>query len=664
MSKRKEFKIKSLKRVNVVPSIIFVLLLSFFFFIAIVVLQFCFISMQFEDKVSVKHLDATRFASYIEKNITTIDDDLELAGTEFKDCEYVIYDAQKEIVASSKNTTFDRHDWDAFPLKSDYNFSLERNVQVSNVFGENETIDPLQFIDNYFEKNDHIHLFSSDPTYLNATACAFPGWLRLDLLDGEYTLYYRLEAVFTNRDMNNLLLVTIFSAILVAIPMIIYIISTIVNIVHQTKARRIFYLDTVTGGKNWVYFTQHADKLLKHTRRNPNKNYVLISLRMDKYQNYCLCYGGKEGEDLVERFASIIKKQKLVRKKELFARYTEAEFGFLLQYSSEYETEIRIQTIKNYLLACAFGRKIDFSAGICEAGQEILSSNLYGNARIARSNLAAEAPSKIAWYNEKLRNDQLWEQYVESHMEEALANGEFQMYIQPKYAASTRTLGGGEALIRWVSPKEGIISPIRFIPIFEKNGFITKIDDFMIRTLAEHQAKWIAEGRTVVPISVNVSRAHFARPDLAEHICEIVDATGAPKDVIELELTESAFFQDREVLIGTVSKLREYGFKVSMDDFGADYSSLNSLKDMPMDVIKLDAGFFRGKSENEERGSLIVAGIIDLAKQLDMHIVAEGIEHVEQVDFLAEHGCDLIQGYYFAKPMPVTDYETLTTPNT
>ena len=154
---------------------------------------------------------------------------------------------------------------------------------------------------------------------------------------------------------------------------------------------------------------------------------------------------------------------------------------------------------------------------------------------------------------------------------------------------------------------------------------------------------------------MNISRAHFTREDLAEHIVHIVDKYNVPHNVIELELTESAFFDDKNTLLNTVKKLREAGFPVSMDDFGAGYSSLNSLKELHLDVLKIDADFFRGVGE-EERGMLIVSDVIDLAKKLNMKIVAEGIESREQVDFLAEQECDLIQGYFFAKPMPIDEF--------
>ena len=240
--------------------------------------------------------------------------------------------------------------------------------------------------------------------------------------------------------------------------------------------------------------------------------------------------------------------------------------------------------------------------------------------------------------------------------ETALDNEEFLVYYQPKYDPQTDRLRGAEALIRWQSPEYGFLTPYKFIPIFEKNGFITSIDHYMIRHVARDQKRWLDMGMKCVPVSVNVSRIHFAEPDLAEQIRNIVDTEGTPHDLVEIELTESAFFDDKNAMLRTIARLKEYGFAVSMDDFGSGYSSLNSLKDMPLDVLKLDAEFFRGENA-DERGRIIVAEAIKLAQCLNMRTVAEGVEVKEQVDFLAGQKCDMIQGYYYAKPMPAGDFE-------
>nr|MCR5676092.1 EAL domain-containing protein [Lachnospiraceae bacterium] len=204
-------------------------------------------------------------------------------------------------------------------------------------------------------------------------------------------------------------------------------------------------------------------------------------------------------------------------------------------------------------------------------------------------------------------------------------------------------------------PEFGIVPPGRFIPIFEKNGFITNIDHYMLRHVAADQRAWLDKGYSIVPVSVNVSRAHFVESDLAEQIRDTVDQAGTPHEYIEIELTESAFFDDKKAMIETINRLKSYGFAVSMDDFGSGYSSLNSLKDMPLDVLKLDAEFFRGETE-DNRGELVVSEAIRLGKLLNMRIVAEGVEAHEQVEFLASENCDMIQGYIFDKPMPSTDY--------
>ena len=237
----------------------------------------------------------------------------------------------------------------------------------------------------------------------------------------------------------------------------------------------------------------------------------------------------------------------------------------------------------------------------------------------------------------------------------AVVNNEFEVYYQPKYDPKTLELKGAEALIRWNSPEHGFVSPGRFIPIFEKNGFITEIDHYMISHVAADQKMWLDMGYHPGCVSVNVSRAHFAEKDLAIQIRDMVNAAGCPHDLLEIELTESAFFDDQNAMIETIKALKSFGFKVSMDDFGAGYSSLNSLKDMPLDVLKLDAGFFRGDKAGD-RGGIVVAETIKLAKRLHMKTVAEGVEEKEQVEFLASQGCDMIQGYYFAKPMPKSDY--------
>lgn len=475
---------------------------------------------------------------------------------------------------------------------------------------------------------------------------------------------YRMSLLFGDMAY---ILVAIAIVLLITFIVLIYHVISIVRLILTRRAMyNLVYMDEITNGKNKLYYEDYGKRLLKRYFRRANSalgdnvegraGYASVCVSFTRFRSYVAYNGVKKGNELVEKFYKIIAPK--MDRRELAVRYEKADFALLVSYSSPEELNERIGGIIQELALCEEGERLGFAAGVCHVATEkddLVS--VYNDATVARAMALEQGENTIVWFTDEMRASQLWERRVENEMEDALSRGEFQMYLQPKYITKDETLGGAEALCRWKHPTEGLVPPYKFIPIFEENGFIVKLDDFMIGEVAKYQAKWIAEGRKVVPISVNVSRAHFAMDNLAEHIRDIVDKYGAPHDCVELELTESAFFDDKEQLLRTVSKMQEYGFAVSMDDFGAGYSSLNSLKELPLDVIKLDAEFFRGK-DSEDRGKLIVEDAIALARKLGMSVVAEGIETREQVDFLAGIDNDiLIQGYYFAKPMPVEEYE-------
>ena len=420
-------------------------------------------------------------------------------------------------------------------------------------------------------------------------------------------------------------------------------------IIEQKKINKLVSTDTVTGGNNKEYFIQKAAKIIKWQQKC-----AIIQLRLEKYRNFCSAYGAKSGENLLEDLYG--KLADSVTRKELVAHLEKADFALLLLYKNSAELNDRINAIIKELTTVRKLQHLLFSAGVCDVGSKNDDINdLLTAAGLAISKIS-DSSDNIVWFNEAMKEEQIWERRIEDDMENALLNHEFQVYLQPKYSTKGEKLSAAEALVRWIHPKLGFVNPGKFIPIFEQNGFIIQLDDYMLTEVSKLQAKWLSEGKQLVPISVNVSRAHFTCDDLAEHICRIVDRYRVPHQYIELELTESAFFDDKAVLLNTVKQLKSFGFKVSMDDFGAGYSSLNSLKELPLDIIKLDAEFFRSV-DDLPRSNLIVGDTISLAKKLGMQIVAEGIETREQVDFLAQQKCDLIQGFYFSKPLPVSEFE-------
>lgn len=449
----------------------------------------------------------------------------------------------------------------------------------------------------------------------------------------------------------NLLGTVVLFFLLVLICSGIYEIIKVVNLIHRRKRVNLLVTtDTVTGGYNKDYFMQKAAREIAKNK----KQLAIVQLRLEKYRNFCTAYGLKQGENLLEEINNSL--IGMLDKKEYVAHLEKADFSLLLNYQNDETLNIRIKNMMNILRERRGSLHLTFSAGVCPVHSKNDDISVLLTCAGVAIPKTLKIQDEIVWFNDSMKEEQVWERRIEDDMEKALENHEFQVYLQPKYSTKGEKLSAAEALVRWVHPVLGFISPGKFIPIFEKNGFILQLDDYMLTEVAKLQAEWSAQGRKLVPISVNVSRAHFAEDNLAEHICYIVDKFKVPHEYIELELTESAFFDDKAVLLTTVRKLKEFDFKVSMDDFGAGYSSLNSLKELPLDIIKLDAEFFRSV-DDVERSNLIVGQTISLAKKLGMEIVAEGIETREQVDFLAKQDCDLIQGFYFSKPLPVNEFE-------
>ena len=493
---------------------------------------------------------------------------------------------------------------------------------------------------------------------------SMPLWLGVNVKDGTEQFYGRAMIVLNFKDgMFLFIFIAAISVIIFAI--VVMMVSRLFGAISaRHKMWYLFFLDPVTKEKNWMYFVYKGEPIVKK-RKYASTGFAVLDIVFVKYRNFCLCHSVEEGEELLRKVNRIIAKS--LRKDEISTHYASANFATLLRYDDENGLKERIDTLLQSLKEVDDTHHFTFHIGVSELPvvmrngkaarrRDVSLEKEYNNACAARATLSESDDTAIAFFGDKLVEEQKWIDTVRENQEKALENEEFLVYYQPKYDPQGGTLKGAEALIRWDSPKFGFKSPGTFIPIFEKNGFITEIDHYMISHVARDQKKWLDAGLSCVPVSVNVSRAHFIESDLAEQIRDEVDKAGAPHELIEIELTESAFFDDKKAIVTTIKKLKEYGFAVSMDDFGSGYSSLNSLKDMPLDVLKLDAGFFRGDAEGD-RGEIVVSEAIKLAKSLNMRTVAEGVEIKDQVDFLARQGCDMIQGYYFAKPMPNEEYE-------
>ncbi|MEG1777956.1 MAG: EAL domain-containing protein, partial [Angelakisella sp.] len=283
---------------------------------------------------------------------------------------------------------------------------------------------------------------------------------------------------------------------------------------------------------------------------------------------------------------------------------------------------------------------------------------MYNRATLAAKTCKGNYVEFFAYYNDSMSAALLAEQEITNEMNFALENGQFDIYLQPQYNIHTNTPCGAEALVRWIHPRKGILAPDDFIPIFERNGFITKLDYYVWEKTCQCLKKWKEQGIKPYPLSVNVSRVNIYNPNLVETMLKLVRKYELEPELLKLELTESGYTDNPAAMKKVMKQFQSNGFTIMMDDFGSGYSSLSLLKDITIDVLKIDMHFL-SQTEDPGRGENIIASVIRMAKWLDIPVIAEGAETGEQVDFLRSVGCDYVQGYYFARPMPISEYEQL-----
>lgn len=421
---------------------------------------------------------------------------------------------------------------------------------------------------------------------------------------------------------------------------------------YNVRLIKAAYIDTVTGDTNWNKFKLDSRKIIKRHKAN---KLALVTFDIQDFKIINDVIGHDKADKILKSISKVIRNQ--TGKKEISARYSADNFVMLIRYEDVDKLKSRVSKIDEQLMNKLKMPNIRIVYGIYQI-QDYTDSieHMVVLGFLAKSAVKKGTDNRFGYFDNETREKILREKKLEDLADKAFENHEFKVFLQPKYSTDGKEVKGAEALVRWISDELGFVSPGDFIPLFEKNLMINKLDLYMMREVCKLQSEWHKEGKKLIVISVNISRVHLSVPTLVDDITRIVDEYELPHDCIELELTESAFFDEKSVLLDTVKRFQANGFSVSMDDFGSGYSSLNSLKDLPLDVIKLDCEFF-SEATDVRRGETIIKDTIAMAKHLNMEIVAEGIETKEQVDLLDNIGCDMIQGFYFARPMSVADFE-------
>lgn len=412
--------------------------------------------------------------------------------------------------------------------------------------------------------------------------------------------------------------------------------------------------DTLTDIYNMDGFCSASRKLLN---KNPSQAYAVIRMDLSRFKLINDIYGREEGDKLLQYIAQSLEAE--IRHVGTYGRVSGDVFCAMVCFETQEKLIPLIKRLAERVALYSLGYRVTPSFGICVVDdRSIPVSILCDWANLALKTVKGNLIQQWAFYDDRLRARQLEERMIEEETERALASGQFTVYLQPKHNIGSHKVVGAEALVRWNHPKEGLMMPDRFIPLFEKNGFVIRLDEYVWEETCKIIRRWIDNGWEPMPVSMNVSRAHVYNPDFGRKLIAMAEKYRIPHHLIELELTESTFIENTAELYEEMKMLQRQLFTFSMDDFGSGYSSLNMLKNAPIDSIKLDREFLN-ETTATLRGQTVIQCTVAMARLLNLAVIAEGVETEKQADFLLNAGCSIAQGYFFSRPMPADEFEKL-----
>lgn len=412
-----------------------------------------------------------------------------------------------------------------------------------------------------------------------------------------------------------------------------------------------FQYDHLTGLYSKAFFCRQARELLT---RHPQWDYDIVCSDVENFKFVNDVLGNKAGDDLLCEIADYCRD--FAGADGVCGRLNADRFACFIKRGKTYNNELFME-LANKINVLYNNKSVDIKWGIYPIKERNLPvEQMCDRAMLAVQSIKGKYGWYFAYYDKSLRDRLLRQQAIIDSMETALRDRQFQVYFQPKYRIRDDHLVGAEALIRWKHPEWGMLSPAEFIPLFEKNGFITKLDQFVWEEVCRMLKAWEEKGYSGFTVSVNVSRADIYSLNIADFLSGMIRKYELAPEQLHLEITESAYTEDPYQLIEVVNQLREQGFIIEMDDFGSGYSSLNMLNQMPIDILKLDMKFIQSETAKPlEQG--ILQFIMSMARWMGVSVVAEGVETYEQLNRLMEVDCDYVQGYYFSRPMPAEMFE-------
>lgn len=466
-------------------------------------------------------------------------------------------------------------------------------------------------------------------------------------------------SVISNQSILILKYTFLMTSILSILFLLLIVYILVLKKLNEKKIFHIAFIDKLSGLGNAHKFYIDAETVL---RKKSNKKYAVIYFDIDNFKMFNGLYGYTIGNKILIAIANILKQS--FQNNAIIGKFPNDFFAILLPYENGKEEIIKILNrlttdLNNIHINKNINIDLTISIGVYliqEGESEI--NKIVNKANMARSAIKRHESTSYNFYNENLKEKLAKEISLVHDIKKAAKEQKFEIYYQPKFSTLDNQMVGSEALIRWNHPEKGIVSPNVFIPVAERNNLIVDISRFVFEKVCNDLNQWQSGGFCALPVSVNLSRIDLYQTDLIRFIENTMNKYHIDARLIEIELTESAALNDLEYTKNIICQLKTIGVKVSMDDFGTGYSSLSCLKEIPIDTLKLDKSFI-DDLENDDKSKSIVTSIITLAKSLDLTVVSEGVETKGQANFLKEIGCDIIQGYYFAKPMQKFEIEKL-----
>lgn len=418
-------------------------------------------------------------------------------------------------------------------------------------------------------------------------------------------------------------------------------------------------IDPLTGGYNTAGFHR---RIVEWIAANPGKKFRLHRYNLDKFRDINGVYGHELGDKLLRDIGDYMKQYD---SKDSFSAHLNADHFARFCSDDSISVQDSYDNFVNSFADYNLNIPITMHMGVydlCETDNDPYTMSY--KALLALQEIKGDMDVKIKYYESGMMKEEKERLELLKDVEGAIANGEFEVWFQPQVNYKTGHIFGAEALIRWRHPQKGLLPPGLFIPLLEKSNYIGKVDFYIAKKVCEYAKKWINDmPDRKIQVSVNLSRQDILNTAFMDDLEKVVIENGIPFSSLRLEVTESAYIKNATKLIDEVTKLRSKGFAVEIDDFGAGYSSLNTLKDMDADTLKLDMAFLSDNS-NTKKKRIIISSIIDMAHNLGLPVIAEGVETKEQADMLSGFGCSFMQGYYFSKPVPAEEYENMLYDNT